>query len=517
MAWAAKRRHTIELASWLRVGGNLRMVCEPDATHTIRFVGPGFRDVLGYEPDEIVGQPWASFVHPDDMELARQFLDLDQGQCDGDPMTLTVRWRHKNLLPGGEVRWVWLEWIATYVPELNLCYTNARDLTSRFERESSVAVWSRITSDLMAVGNMAIPIEERKFEWVNEAWTRQLGWSLAELYALRIMDLVEPSDAPEVIDQWEEIERGAWGPSTIECRIRCKTPGGEQPRYRYFQWNAVEMGGRMYVTGHDVGAERDHRTEMAQAIRDLEARNADLERFASVAAHQLRSPPRTIAGIAVALQEDYSDRLDEEGRQFLEDIRLDADQMAEIVDGLYRFSKVRTSAEMNIEPVDLNEVLHNLKLPRAKKRCGDCVNGHTCPNAVKPPFDCPRKTESILYENLPVVLGDRTLLREVFSNLVDNGLKFNEADEKLVRVSAERRPDGRWTITVKDNGIGISEKYHSKLFQMFERVHPTYTGTGVGLALVSAIVNKLGGSISVTSSEGEGAVFTFDLEGAWIG
>jgi signal transduction histidine kinase len=86
-----------------------------------------------------------------------------------------------------------------------------------------------------------------------------------------------------------------------------------------------------------------------------------------------------------------------------------------------------------------------------------------------------------------------------------------------VTVTAKSVVGGRWEIKVVDNGIGIDPQYHHKLFQMFERVHPRYAGTGVGLALVAAIINKLGGSIEVDSDIGGGTTFTFDVEGAWIG
>ena len=513
-AWQDRARHALELEMWLKVGGTMRMICRPNDLHTILFVGPGFESVVGWTAAEMQQRSWLEFVHPDDKALAEKFIERGHcGECSSaDPMQLTVRWQHKN--PSPTTRWVWLEWSATYIPSLHLCFSNARDLTSKFEQDASVAVWSRITSDLLAIGDTTVPIEERKFDWLNEAWTRSLGWSLAELYSMRIMDLVEPSETVAVLTTWPELE-GPNATGQMECRLKCKAAPGEAQCYRYFQWNTVEMNGRMYVTGHDIGTERDQRHELEQAVANLEARNRDLERFASVAAHQLRSPPRTITGIAQALKEDFGHLLDAEGQQFVDDILLDADHMAEIVDGLYRFSKVRTSADIQIEPVDLNRVMETVIESRAKQRCTTCPNGAVCPNARPPVPHCPNWREVINYDPLPEVLGDQVMLREILGNLVDNGMKFNESVHKTVTVSASARPDGRWNIHVRDNGIGIDPKYHAKLFQMFERIHPQYSGTGVGLALVAAIVNKLGGKISVESEAGQGATFTFDLEGAW--
>ena len=236
-----------------------------------------------------------------------------------------------------------------------------------------------------------------------------------------------------------------------------------------------------------------HREEIQRIVADLENRNADLERFASMTAHQLRSPPRTIAGIALALQEDYGHLLDAHGLQFLADIQEDAVTMAEIVDGLYQVSKVRTLTELPLEPVDLNQVMADLKISKTKR-------------------GLLRVQDKFLWSHLPVVRGDPILLHEVFRNLIENSLKFNESPVKIIRVSAVPRGDGRWDISVTDNGIGIDPKYQNKVFQMFQRMHPSYKGTGIGLALVAAIVQKLGGAISLKSAVNAGSTFTLDLE-----
>lgn len=506
-------RNALELESWLKVGGDLRTICCPDEAHTIKFAGPGFETILGWSPEDLEGRPWGSFLHPDDHEITRLYLDT--GKCRQEGQRLTVRWRHKTGLPDGSERWVWLEWCATFVEQLALYYANARDVSLRFERENSMATWSHITTDLMAVADTGVPIEQRKFEWVNEAWTRLLGWDPQELYQIPIVDLICPSEVQQVVRHRVGMEGGGLVEDRIECRVMRRPVPGEPPEYQIFEWVGRDINGKLYTTGRSVSAEHAHNIEMAKVIRDLEARNRDLERFASVAAHQLRSPPRTIAGIAQALTEDYGELLDDDGRQFLADIRSDANQMAEIVDGLYRFSKVRTSADMNIEPVDLERLVQGLKESRIKSRCGLCPQRSTCEFAEGRLPDCPWGQEVVAQDNLPSVLGDKVLLAEVFSNLIDNGFKFNESEVKKVTITAANRGDGRWAITVADNGIGIDPQYHAKLFRMFERVHPSYSGTGVGLALVGAIVEKLGGAITVDSSPGEGTRFTFDLEGAW--
>ena len=483
-----------ELNTWLHVAGDLRQILpiltKDNRDVKLSSVGPGFTRLLGWEQSEMVGHPWTEFVHPDD--LLAEGAGSDRLVTEGYFQGYCNRWRHKELDATGEPRWVWFEWNAVTDYELGQTYACGRDITSQFKREGQMATWSRITNDLMAVAYAGGEPDEWKFEWLNEAWTRLLGWSMSDLYNMHLIDLLDAKGVAQAGARNGEVG----GTRIISFPVRCKPVDGSPAQYRYFEWSSIDLDGKVYISGRDVGMERAHRIEMARAIQDLESRNSDLERFASVAAHQLRSPPRTIAGIAQALKEDYGDVIGEEGIQFLDDVHNDANQMAEIVDGLYRFSKVRTSADMRIEPVDLNQLLEHIFDSKTKRGCWE-------------------KNHELLWDHLPIVLGDKVLLQEAFSNLIDNGFKFNESEHKIVTVTANHQKDDHWVIHVEDNGIGIDSQYHSKLFQMFERVHPSYIGSGVGLALVQAIINKLGGTVTVKSEIGKGSIFSFDLEGAW--
>lgn len=469
---------------WTTAGGDLLMVLstvtEPPK---VVFVGPGFKQDVGLG-GEILGRNWEDFLHPEDVAFTRAEL------AKGGEVHFTNRWRHQHQPDAN--RWIWLEWDVQVMPEMQVIYAHARNMTNRFERESQMQTWSMITSDLLATGDTAVPIEERKFDWVNDAWSRALGWTPQELYSMRIIDLLNPAQAPKIIatrrarEQNPQPEKAA----PLECAVRCK---GEPPQYKNYTWMSAVINGILYTSGRNIDAEIEYREELHKAITDLQLRNADLERFASIAAHQLRSPPRTIAGIVQALEEDYGHLLDTEGLLFLKDIRDDANQMAEVVDGLYRFSKVRTQKEMTLESVDLNGLLTEIHVSMTKQ------------GALRP-------MDTLTWGPLPTIWGERVLLYEVFRNLVENALKFNESHEKVIEIRAERRSDSRWDITVQDNGIGIDPCYQNKMFQMFQRMHPQYKGTGVGLALVAAIIQKMGGTIRLQSEVNKGTQFTFDLE-----
>lgn len=476
--------------AWRIVGSDLlmtiRLQTAPECQQILD-LGSGFEKHLGWSRQELLGQNWRSFCHPDDLEAAQhQMLGLLEGRS---VQQFTVRWRHKN----GH-QWVWLEWNAIADKQLGLLFAHARDLTHYFEHEAQMATWSRLTSDLMAVGDLSDPIETRCFAWVNDAWARELGWDLAKLYDTPILDLLHADELDQVVARRQDREQNPQPGETrrFECKVRAPADKHGQVTYKDYEWVSTALNHRLYATGRDITGVKEQRAKLAALIQDLQDRNADLERFASVAAHQLRSPPRTISGMATALIEDYGDQLGEEGVQYLQDIQADATQMADIVSGLYRFSKIRTSEDITAENVNLDKLM--VDLYRTKKKRGD----------LKPEW-------SLVWDELPVVKGDKLLLTEVLTNLIDNGFKFNEAQKRKVAIRYAALSDTRVQIMVADNGIGIDPRYKGKLFTMFQRLHQQYPGTGVGLALVAAIVSKHGGSIEVDSAPGRGSVFRFDL------
>lgn len=496
--WQEHLLDRAELALWLQLGGVLFMTYQSEGARKITSVGPGWVHVLGWTPPEMIGQPLELFLHPQDTQLG---ASVD---------SFISRWRRKA---GRGDQWAWLRWRTAESPRhVGVIFANALDETTQFDHIRTLSAWAEITSDLMLVADATVPVTERKPRWVNPAWTRLLGWSDADLYNMRIVDLLPPDEMADIIEQRKIYEeQGGDGTRSVTSRVRCKQASNhETPMYKSFRWNSQTVGDRVYVTGQDISSELEHEHDMQKVIESLKGRNQDLERFASVAAHQLRAPPRTIAGLSTVLLEDYGHLLDLEGRQCLQDIRQETDQMGEIIDGLYRFSRVRTSEDLVLTPVDLDAVARSVRKSLDRKNCAQCPHSQLCP-AQRPP-ECPLQRHVLHVQKMPVVLGDRTLLQEVLLNLIDNGFKFNESPKKIVRVTWVLRQDGRVAVTVTDNGLGIDEKYQSKLFTMFQRMHPSYTGTGVGLALAAAIIQKLGGTIQVESRPGEGSAFTFDLQ-----
>ena len=255
------------------------------------------------------------------------------------------------------------------------------------------------------------------------------------------------------------------------------------------------------IEDRTAGRTAERLTEAA-AI-ELERSNRELQEFASVASHDLQEPLRKILAFGERLQTSCGEALDDRGRDYLARMRESAERMQALISDLLSYSRLGAN-ERPFLPVDLGsvarEVLRALEVEVEKS--GGIVE-------VDP---------------LPTVEADRTQMGQLLQNLVSNALKFRRPGvPPVVKIRArvvsegsskgEHGPRQVCVLTVEDNGIGFDPKYASRIFQVFERLHgkKAYEGNGIGLAIGRKIVERHRGSITATSTPGEGAVFTVIL------
>ncbi len=221
--------------------------------------------------------------------------------------------------------------------------------------------------------------------------------------------------------------------------------------------------------------------------------NAELEQFAYVVSHDLREPLRMVSSFLTLLERRLSDTLDGECRDFLNFARDGANRMDRLVLDLLDYSRIGRQ-QRPMAAVDLDKVMAEVQdnLAAARQETGGTIQ-----------VDGP----------LPVVTGDAQELTRLLQNLVGNALKYHAPDRPpVVQVSAEPAAEG-WTITVRDNGIGIAAEDFERVFGVFQRLHSRdrYDGTGIGLAICKKVVEHHGGTIRVASEPGQGAAFSFTL------
>lgn len=236
----------------------------------------------------------------------------------------------------------------------------------------------------------------------------------------------------------------------------------------------------------------DANLRLQRSNAQLERSNADLEQFAYVASHDLQTPLRNMSSFAQLLALRYSDKLDQDGKEFIGYISAGAQQMSSLVHDLLGYARVSSQGRALVpcSATDAVQVaLHQLE---------PVIRSLNAKIDIAP---------------LPEILGDPLYLPSLFRNLLENALKYHRPGiAPEISVWAERMSSDYWRLSVADNGLGIDPAFYDKIFVIFQRLHPVgeYEGTGIGLALCKRIVIRMGGEIGVGPNDnGVGSVFCF--------
>jgi len=229
----------------------------------------------------------------------------------------------------------------------------------------------------------------------------------------------------------------------------------------------------------------------AQWSDELRRSNLELERFASVASHDLQEPLRKMTTFSELLEKHLGGKLDDPGKIYLSRIVESSHRMRQLIEDLLTYS--RASREPIVRaptPVDtvLDEALGNLELIISERHV------------------------QIVRGSMPTVIGQHGALVQLFQNLTSNAIRFGPAEGAKVEFRS-RKQKGEWVFSIVDNGIGIDPRHFNKIFELFQRLHPRaeYPGTGIGLAVCKRIVERHGGRIWVESELGKGSTFFFTL------
>jgi PAS domain S-box-containing protein len=258
----------------------------------------------------------------------------------------------------------------------------------------------------------------------------------------------------------------------------------------------AERTSQLQLTNEGLRKEIKKRQSIEKKLREygdeLKRSNKELEEFAYVSSHDLQEPLRKIQAFGDLLVEEYGDSLGE-GSEYLLRIQSSAHRMSTLIDDLLTFSRV-ASKPAESKPVDLNEVVKNTIADlddRIRKEKGSVV----------------------IAPHLPTVYADETHMRQLFQNLISNALKFHAPERPPIVEVTATNTDEQCTITVKDNGIGIEDKYKQKVFAVFQRLNAkhAFEGTGIGLAVCRKIVERYNGTIEIESQLGIGTTFIITL------
>ncbi len=228
--------------------------------------------------------------------------------------------------------------------------------------------------------------------------------------------------------------------------------------------------------------------QKSDLLDHLQTKNKELQEYAHIVSHDLKSPLRSINALVNWIKEDYHDIFEERGDNHITLIENTIYKMEKLINGVLSYSKIDLDKKI-YDPVDLNEVIQNIK------------------NTIY----IPEHINLQIVKSLPTLKIDITKINQLFQNLISNAVKFIDKEKGLITIDYEDHGT-YYTFSVKDNGIGIEKKYHQKIFKMFQSLQTNTESTGIGLAIVKKIIHSYNGDVWLESILTKGTTFFFNLK-----
>ncbi|MEG4960665.1 MULTISPECIES: PAS domain S-box protein [unclassified Microcoleus] len=338
-----------------------------------------------------------------------------------------------------------------------------------------------------------------QFMRVNPGFCQIVRYAESELLQQNWQAITHPDDIEADREYVRSLLAGKIKTFSLEKRLICKDEAVRWANVTVSAIRDVKGTPQYLICAIEDISQRKLVQELLQASLDTQTRyaqeltrsNAELEQFAYVASHDLQAPLSTIAGYAQLLENRCHNQLDAQGNKFLRNIVNSCGRMQALIDDLLEYSRVGRS-EKPFDVIDCNLVFEDA-----------CANLQL---AIR------QNQAFVTKGDLPRVRGDSFQLLQLFQNLIGNAIKYRSSEAPMVRVSAWPQGDS-WVFSVQDNGIGIAEQYHRRIFQIFQRLHTQkqYSGTGIGLAICQRIVDRHGGRLWVESEPNRGSTFYFSI------
>jgi len=438
----------------------------------------------------------SEYVHPDDIDqMKAELLRLFER---GEIRDVNLRFisEDRNTIP--------VELRATRVNE-RVGVMDASDLRRQVELERRLmeteARYRYLIEEAVDTLDSGIIISDKKQQvvWANETIGQFFGIDRERLIGIdihrafdRYVNVFE--DSQELRTRVEQAIKTHERIDPYTCHIR-PSMGREE---RILEYRSIPIETERYKGGRidhyiDITKIKQLEEGLLEKTRKLEKSMEKLEQFSHVVSHDLKEPARTVEAFSGFLLEDYQDKLDEEGVDYLQRMKRAAGRMRELINDLLNLSSIHMD-RASFERVNVQKVVEEVKDDLEMRLRG-----------VNLQID----------DDMPAVRGSRIRIAELLSNLITNAIKYNDKALPTLHVGwlKESKKSGMCTFFVQDNGIGIEERYQERIFAIFEKLNPRedYEGTGAGLAICKRIVEEHKGEIWVESEVGKGSTFYFTI------
>ncbi|CAD0007309.1 PAS domain S-box protein [Flavobacterium salmonis] len=371
--------------------------------------------------------------------------------------------------------------------ELLQYFAVIEDITDEKKKEEQLILLSLIAEK--NINAVIISDKEGKIEWVNSSFTMMSGYDAEELIGLKPGKLLQGVESnPEAVTYLsQQIKKG----EPFSCEIINYSKTGKkywvkiQGQALYNKWGEIS---RFFAIEEDITERKIFEEQKEQLLASLEKSNNDLEEYAQIVSHDLKSPLRSINSLIYWIKEDNKAKLGEQSMQYLNLIEGKIEKMDRLIQGILTYSKINNENTEIFQPVNTLEVVENI------------VNT----------IDIPSNIVVQISERMPVINADKFRIHQLFQNLIGNAVIYNDKPEGIIQINAEEH-ELHYIFSVKDNGPGIAEEHFEKIFKTFQSLTNSEKSTGLGLSIVKKIVNYYKGKIWIESDLGYGTTFYIQL------
>ena len=505
---------------------------KPDGSYCVPVASEGIRNIFGCSPEDVLDDfsPIAKVIYPDDAE--RVIADIEYSAKNLTYFTCEFRVQ----IPGRPVQWIFSRSTPEKVADGSITwYGFNADITGHKDAENQIkSLNERLELLIEAIQQLSVSASMDKIMSTVRTYARKLVNADGSTFILQEGDMCYYADEDSASHLWKgqrfplrdcisgwaminrqpviiediyaddrvpvEAYKSTYVKSLAIAPIRLNDPLGAIGTYWSKNYKLSDVEIKLLNSLADAAAIAVENVQLIEGLEikieertsQLLAANEELEAFSYSVSHDLRAPLRHINGYVDMLNTKYYEMLDDKGRHYLETISGASRKMGTLIDDLLQFSRTGRK-ELSRTRLDFNMLIKEVL-----KELEPVVKGRNIEWDI---------------QVLPVVLGDYTLLKLVWSNLIDNALKYTR-NQEIARITIGYKNEAKnFIFCITDNGVGFDMKYAHKLYGVFQRLHSQteFEGTGIGLANVQRIIHKHSGLVWAEAEKDKGASFFFSL------
>ncbi len=466
------------------------MICRHYPDGLYKDVTSSSESIIGYNKSELLGKSPYTHFHPDDIRRIKEDSHekvLEQQ----DVSRIQYRYKHKN------GHYVWLDTISRAITneqgEVVELITSSRDITIQKEFEIKIREREILLNRAQNMARLGVWIMDPKSNvfTFSSPFTRELyNVPDGEVFSIKhVQEIFHPDDFAGFEERFKALQ--VKNPEPFEHQHRIIRDGKTQWLWvkGFPDFNENGKFEKIFGITLDITHVMDQERELNATVEALKRSNDELVQFAYVASHDLQEPLRMIGSFTQLLQRKYQGQLDETADKYINYAVDGAQRLQQMINDLLQYSRVNTS-DLPTKETDLNELAKRV------------ITG------MQTSIEAEKATVNV--SELPTLQVVPSLMERLLQNLISNALKYRSEEPPAIDINVIESPS-EFIFSVKDNGIGIDEKFKEKIFVIFQRLQKDDRGTGIGLAICKRIVHKHRGQMWVESKPGKGSTFYFTL------